>query len=54
MARLFGLRRRHFSGGLASMLAHQVIQASANVSTLTHAPRKIKANFFMHAADCAN
>ncbi len=44
----------NFSGGLESMLAHQTIQASATPLNLTQAPRKIKANFFMDAADYAN
>ena len=44
----------NFSGGLETMFAHQVIPASASPSTLTSAPRKIKANFFMDAADYAN
>jgi len=44
----------NFSGGLETMFAHQVIQASATPSDLISAPRKIKANFFMDAADYAN
>ena len=44
----------NFSGGLESMFAHRVIQASPDPSPLISAPRKIKANFFMDAADYAN
>lgn len=44
----------NFSGGLETLFAHQVIQASVEPSVLRSAPRKIKANFFMDAADYAN
>ena len=44
----------NFSGGLEKMFAHQVIKASPSPSGFVEAKRKIKANFFMDAADYAD
>ena len=44
----------NFSGGLEKMFAHQVIKASPSPSGFVEAKRKIRASFFMDAADYAD
>ena len=44
----------NFSGGLEKMFAHQVIKANPSPSGFVEAKRKIKASFFMYAADYAD
>ena len=44
----------NFSGGLEKMLVHQVIKANPSPSGFVEAKRKIKASFFMYAADYAD
>lgn len=43
----------NFSGGIESMLAHQLIHASSKALVLREAMRKVKINFFMDASDFA-
>ena len=41
----------NFSGGIETMLAHQVIRASTHPWAWHNQPRKLKANLFMDASD---
>lgn len=44
----------NFSGGIESMLPHQIIHAGAKRNSFTQAKRKIKLNFLMDASDYAS